>query len=227
MNSAMASQEQPSRSLAWLPFALPPWRTLAIGAGVVLAVVLLGTGAWLWNASQQQRGSAVYAAVLTRHRGAEAPQATPEARNAAMSDLERVLAEYPSNLMAPEAAYMLGNLRFASGQYDRARAAYQIALARAGSGGTVATLARAGVGYAWEAERKFPEATQAFEATLADLKPTSFYYEELLSDLARVQERSGKKDAAITTYRRLLKDLPKSPRAAEIRTRLAGLGATP
>ena len=71
------------------------------------------------------------------------------------------------------------------------------------------------------------EATQAFEAALSGLKPGSFYYEELLSDLARVQERSGKKDAAITTYRRLLRDLPRSPRVPEIKTRLATLGATP
>ena len=205
---------------------MPSWRTLAIGAGTTLVVMLLAVGAWFWNSSQQQRGSAAYASTLTTHRAAEAPQATAEARTAAMHDLERVLAEYPSNVMAPQAAYVLGNLRFAAGQFDRARAAYQITLARAGSG-TMATLARAGVGYAWEAERKFPEATQAFEAALSDLRPTSFYYEELLSDLARVQERAGKKDAAITTYRRFLKDLPKSPRAPEIRTRLASLGATP
>ena len=128
--------------------------------------------------------------------------------------------------MALQAAQLLGNLRFASGQYEGARAAYQVTIARAGAG-TMATLARAGIGYAWEAERKLPEATQAFEAVLADLKPTSFYYEELLSDLARVQERSGKKDAAIATYRRILKDLPKSPRAPEVRARLASLGATP
>jgi TolA-binding protein len=193
----------------------------------VFVVVLLGAGAWFWNASQQQRGSAAYAEVITRHRAAEAPQATAEARNAAMSDLEGVLAQYPSNVMAPQAAYMLGNLRFASGQYDGARAAYQITVARGAGSGTLATLARAGLGYAWEAERKFPEAAQAFEVALADRKPTSFYYEELLSDLARVQERSDKKDAAIATYRRFLKDLPQSPRAPEIRTRLASLGVTP
>ena len=143
-----------------------------------------------------------------------------------MRDLERVLAEYPSNAMAPQAAYLLGNFRFAAGQYDRARAAYQVTIARA-SGGTMATLARVGVGYSWEAERKLPEATQAFATALADLKSTSFYYEELLSDLARVQERSGNKDAAIATYRRLLKDLPRSARAPEVRNRLASLGATP
>jgi TolA-binding protein len=194
--------------------------------GAVLAVLLLGTGVWFWSAAQRQRGSAAYAEALTQHRTTEDPQATPQARETATRDLERVLAQYPSNPMAPQAAYLLGNLRFASGQYDRARAAYQVTIARAG-GGTIATLARAGVGYAWEAERKFPEAAQAFEAALTDLKPTAFYYEELLSDLARVQERSGKKDAAIATYRRTLKDLPRSPRAAEIRSRLGSLGATP
>ena len=143
-----------------------------------------------------------------------------------MRDLERVLAEHPTHAMAPQAAYLLGNLRYAAGQHDRARAAYQVAIARSG-GGTIATMARAGMGYAWEAERKLPEATQAFETALADLKPGAFYYEELLTDLARVQERAGKKDAAIATYRRMLKDLPKTARAPEIRTRLASLGATP
>ena len=226
LNERTSSQAHPSYVLAGRRLTLPSWRTLGIVAGAVLAVVLIGAAAWFWNASQQQRGSSVYAGTLTRHRAAEGPQATPEARTAAISDLERVLAEYPSNVMAPQAAYLLGNLRFAAGQYDRARAAYQVTIARAGAG-TMATLARAGVGYAWEAERKLPEAARAFEGALADLKPTSFYYEELLSDLARAQERSAKKDAAIATYRRFLKDLPKSPRAPEIKTRLASLGATP
>ena len=222
----MSSREHRSYVLAGRRLTLPSWRALVIVAGAVLAVVLIGAAAWVWNASQQQRGSSVYADALTRHRAADGPQTPPEARTAAISDLERILAEYPSNAMAPQVAYLLGNVRFAAGQYDRARAAYQVTVARAGAG-TIATLARAGVGYAWEAERKFPEAARAFEGALADLKPTSFYYEELLSDLARTQERAGQKDAAIATYRRLLKDLPKSARAPEVRTRLASLGATP
>lgn len=205
---------------------LPPWRTFAIAAGVVVALALLGTGAWMWSAAQQQQGATAYAETLMKHRASESPQATAEARESAMRDLERVLGAHPTNAMAPQAAYLLGNLRFASGHYDRARAAYQLTVARAGSG-TIATLARAGIGYAWEAVRKLPEATQAFETALAELKPGAFYYEELLTDLARVQEQSGKKDAAIATYRRMLKDLPRSVRAAEVRTRLGSLGATP
>jgi TolA-binding protein len=205
---------------------LPPWRTLAIAGGAVVALALLGTGAWLWSAMQTQRGAAAYAEALMRNRASENLHANPETREAAIRHLERVLAEYPTNTMAPQAAYLLGNLRFVSGQYDRARAAYQVTVARSGTG-TIATLARAGMGYAWEAERKLPEATQAFETALAELKPAAFYYEELLVDLARVQESSGKKDAAIATYRRILKDLPGSARTAEVRRRLGSLGATP
>lgn len=205
---------------------LPPWRTLGLAAGAVVALALLGTGAWMWNSAQQQRATAAYLETLVKHRAASGLQSTPEIREAAMRDLERILAEHPTNFMAPQTAYLLGNLRFESGQYDRARAAYQLTVARTG-GGTLATLARAGTGYAWEAERKLPEATQAFEAAVAELKPGAFYYEEALTDLARLQEQSGKKDAAIATYRRMLKDLPLSPRAPEVRTRLGSLGATP
>jgi tetratricopeptide (TPR) repeat protein len=197
-----------------------------MAAGTVVALALLGTGAWMWSAAQQQRAAAAYAETLMKHRASESPQAGAEAREAAMRDLERVLAQHPTNAMAPQAAYLLGNLRFTAGHYDRARAAYQLTVARAG-GGTITTLGRAGIGYAWEAERKLPDAIQAFETALAELKPGAFYYEEVLTDLARVQEQSGKKDAAIATYRRLLKDLPRSVRAAEVRTRLGSLGATP
>jgi tetratricopeptide (TPR) repeat protein len=211
------------RNLRW---ARPAWPTIAITAGVIVVLGMLATGAWLWNAAQTQHGSAAYAATLILARQTDTPGAAAATKTAATADLERVLAQYPSHPMAAEAAYALGNLRFGAGQYDRARAAWQVAVAKSGAG-TLRTLAHAGIGYAWEAERKLPEATHAYEAELARLTPTDFYYEELLFDLARVQELAGKKDAAVATYRRILKDVPKTVRAEEIRTQLANLGATP
>ncbi len=211
------------RNLRW---ARPSWPTIAITAGVIVVLGLLTTGAWLWSTAQQQRGNTAYGATLVRARQTDGAEAAPEAKAAAMVDLERVLAEYPSHPMAAQAAYSLGNLRFGAGHYDKARSAWQVAIAKSG-GGTIATLARAGIGYAWEAERKLPEATQAFEAELARLSPKDFYYEELLFDLARVQELAGKKDAAVATYRRILKDVPKTVRAEEVRSQLANFGATP
>ena len=205
---------------------LPTWRTLAIIAAAVAAVLLLGLGGWLWTSVQQQRGMAAYTETLARARQGEGPAASTEARLQAIRELEGVLARYPSNAMAAQAAYELGNLRFAANEYDKARAAYRVTIAKTGSG-TLGTLARAGIGYAWEAERKFAEALEAYQAALADLKSAAFYYEGLLVDLARAQELIGKRDEAIVTYRRILKDLPRSPRTDDVRNRLASLGATP
>ena len=205
----------------------PSMRTIAIVAGAVVAVGLLAAGAWLWSGAQQRKGSSAYAEALILARPSQNPQVPADARMRVILGLERVLVEYPSNAMAGEAAYELGNLRYTIGEYDKARAAWQVAIARAGGIGTVTTLARAGIGYAWEAERKFPEATRAYEAALAELKPTAFYYEVLLVDLARTQELTGQKGAAAATYRRILKDLPKSVRSEEVRNRLGGLGVAP
>jgi tetratricopeptide (TPR) repeat protein len=195
-------------------------------AGGVLLVAIVATGAWFWTLAREQQGAAIHAAAILRSRPAEDPQAPPDVRDPAILDLERALGTYPRNGMAPQTAYVLGNLRFAAKQYEQARAAYQVALTGASSG-TIGTMARAGIAYAWEAEKKLPEATQAFEAALAALKPGAFYHEELLFDLARVQEQSGAKDAAVATYRRILKDVPRSARATDVRHRLAVLGAVP
>lgn len=201
-------------------------RTVGIVAAIVVGVLLLVAGAWFWSSAQQHRGSAAYASTLLRVQQSRLPDSPPEARLVAANELESVLASYPSNTSAAEAAYELGNLRFQGGEYAKARSAWEVSVARSSSP-TVTTLARAGIGYSWEAERKFPEAIQAFEGAMSGLQPTSFYYEELLLDLSRVQERAGKKDGAVSTYQRILKDLPKSPRTDEIRARLVILGAKP
>jgi len=151
---------------------------------------------------------------------------SPEARSAAARSLEAVLARYPSAAMAPLGAYELGNARYAERDWGRARAAYEVAATRTGSP-TLRALARAGIGYAWEAERNPTKAAESYQAALAGLTPTDFYYEDLLLDLGRAQEQAGKKDAAVAIYRKYLKDLPTSQRADEIKMRLTRLGASP
>jgi tetratricopeptide (TPR) repeat protein len=144
-------------------------------------------------------------------------------RETAVRELESALQQYPSSPMAAQGAFELGNLRYASRQYAQARAAYEIAVAKA-SRGTIATLARTGIGYTWEAERNFGKAADTYRAALGGLKPQDFFYEELLFDLGRTQEQAGQKNEAIETYRRLVKEMPRTARAEEARARLATLG---
>ncbi len=202
----------------------PSRRVLTI-AGVAAGVILvIAVAAWLWYGAQERRAEAAYADAAARMAAASAPDATPEAKAAAARALEEAVTRYPSGSGGAKAALDLANFRYEARQYAAARGAYEIAASRAGSP-TVRTLARSGIGHTWEAERDFVKAADAYQALARDLRPKDFLYEETLLDLARAQEQAGRKPDAIATYQRLLKDVPASRHADEVRTRLASLGA--
>lgn len=197
-------------------------RALVVGTVGLVVVLALGALGWFWYGAEQTRAASAYAEALFRVRLA----AKPEDRTVAIHTLETTLARYPSSSAAPQAAYQLAALRYDAGQHAAARSAYEIVLAR-GASGTLRTLAEAGIGYAWEAERDYAKAIEAYRGTLNRLGPKDFYYETLLVDLGRSQELGGRKPDAIETYRRLLKEIPQARRAPEIRARLTALGAAP
>ena|SRR2546427_1294998 len=199
-------------------------RTLLVAAAAVVAVGLLVVGGWFWHSSGQHRAMSAYAAALAQAQPAQSPQATPEAREAAIRGLESALTQYPSGPGAAEVTYQLGNLRFESQQYAQARGAWDLAVAQGGSR-TLRALSLGGVAYAWEAERNYPKAVEGFKTALTGVGPKDFYYEELLLGLGRTQELAGQKADAVATYRRALSELSQSRRAEEIRARLAALGA--
>jgi tetratricopeptide (TPR) repeat protein len=206
----------------WPP-VLPETRTLVIAGLAVLGVALAVLGGWIWWSAYQSRVLEAHAAVMARVQPGLSPDASADARAAAAKDLEQLLERYPSARTVPEASYELGNVRFASGQYPQARAAYELALQR-GPTGLMRSLLRAGVARTWEAERDFGNAAQAYAALVKELDPRSFLYEDALLDQARCLEMAGKKDEAIATYERVLKEVPTAKRAEDVRTRLASLG---
>ena len=208
--------------MTWPP-ALPSTRTLLIASLALVVVGLAGLGGWAWWDAHQRRVLAAHAEVIARVQPALAPDAPAEAKAAATRELEQLLARYPSARTVPEAAYELGNIRFAAGQYAPARSAYELALQR-GASGLVRTLARAGVARTWEAERDFGQAGQAYGALVKELDPRSFLYEDALIDQARALELGGKKAEAIAVYQRVLKEVPTAKRADDVRSRLASLG---
>ncbi len=194
---------------------------LQAGAGIVL-VAVIATGAWYWYRAQEARGEAALAGATILVQQASLPQAPPDARDNAIKALDAVVREHPRFSGIPQAAYQLGNLRYAAGQYAAARGAYEVALAKGGSP-TLRALAAVAIGYTWEAEKNYASAATAYDAALRQLDVRTFLYEDTLMALGRVQELGGKTAAAQETYQRLLKDVPATRRADELKTRLADL----
>jgi len=188
----------------------------------VLVVVLVAAGAWAWYRSQESRGLAALVEATALVQRAEAPEASAEARAKAITALEAVVTQYPRLAAISQAAYQLGNLKYLAGQYNQARVAYELAVAKS-SPGSIRTLAALGVGYTWEAEKNYANAAGAYEGALKGLGAKDFLYEEALMADARAQELSGKPDIALDMYQRLLRDLPDSRHADDLRSRIASL----
>jgi tetratricopeptide (TPR) repeat protein len=190
--------------------------------GVLVVLGVLAGGAWAWWQSQQAQGAAALAAATELAQAAQGPGASPAARAAALQALDSVIVQHPRYAGVPQAAFRAGNVRYDAGEYAAARGSYQVALAK-GATGVVRTMSAVGIGYTWEAEKDYAKAQSAFEAALVGLGPRDFLYESIMLDLGRVQEFGGHRDAAVETYRRLLKDVPDSRRGADIRSRIASL----
>jgi tetratricopeptide (TPR) repeat protein len=207
-------------------FTVPPVRTLLLTGVIVVVVLAAAVGGWYWYDGQQRRVAGAYAEVMTRVYAAQSPQAPADARARAQQELEQLLSQHPSGGPVAEAAYELGNLRYAARQWAPARGAYEIALAR-GASPTVRALARTSIGYTWEAERDWGNAITTFHGLARELGPRDFLFDEVQFALARVQELAGKPADAIATYQRLLKDSPNGVRVEEAKQHLTRLGATP
>ncbi len=196
------------------------WAGLAL---IILAAVGLGWGGWMvWSTRAESHGAVALAQARFLLAQAQTPNAVPEAKERAQKALEDVVAEYPRLSSGAQAAYQLGNLRFAAGQYPQARAAFQMARSRARSA-SLTSLASLGVGFTFEAEKNYEAAEKSFAETVKGAGPKDFLYEEAMSDMARVQELGGKRAAALETYQKILKELPDGRRAEELRARVAML----
>ena len=201
----------------WVRFGL-------VGLAAVVGIGLVVLAGVAWYRSQESSAQTALADAMRAASRAESSEATPEDRAAAIKALEAVLADHPRLSTAPQAAYQLGNLKYASKRYPEARGSYQVALAKGAAGG-VKALAATGIGYTWEAEKNYANAATAYQAALANLTAKDFLYEETLLAAARSEELAGKHAAALELYQRALRELPESRRAEEIRGRIASLKA--
>jgi len=200
-----------------------PWaRSVVLGLGAVL-VLGLGWAGWsAWKGRYESQGAMAFAQARSLVAQAQTPGAPAGARESAEKALQGVIADYPRLSSVAEAASLLGSLRFDAGQYPQARSSFELARAKAGSG-SLAALAGLDIGYCWEAEKNYDAAEKAYLSVISKAGPKDFLYEEGLADAARAQELGGNKAAALETYQRLLKDVPASRRADEIRARVASL----
>jgi len=202
------------------------WKPGLQAAAAVAGIAVVAVAIWMWYQAQESRGLAALADATALVQQSERPDAPLGARDRAIKALELVIADYPRLSAIPQAGYQLGNLKYAAGQYPAARGAYEFAIAK-GASGAVRAMAAMGIGYSWEAEKNYAAAAQAHAAAAKGIGPKDFLYEEALMAQARDEALAGKSAVALEIYQRLLKEMPGTRNADDLRNRVANLQAQP
>ena len=201
---------------------LPPgvrWILLG-GAGLVVAL-FIAAGVWTLLERREASGQTAFASARETYRQAITSREDAQLAAAARA-LDQFLNERGRSRLAPEAWYFLANVEYQRKALDAAVRAYERA---AGRGGNVGRLSRLGQGYALEAKGDYRGALAAYRQALDGLAAGDFLYVEALVATGRAQELLKQPEAAVEAYRRVLRDVPDSPRTADVRARLAILNA--
>ena len=187
-------------------------RYLLVG-GVVLAVALI---AW-------------FVILSGRRKELFADRALEQARNIAeqgnlplaASELQKVVTGYSGTRAAQEAVIALNQVRLVNGQFELAAVGLQDFL-KSTPATQYRTPAYSLLGRALENSKRPGEAADAYLSASAGAE-VDYLKADLLLDAGRSQTAAGDKLKAADTYRRIIRDYPKSSSKTEAEVRLAEL----
>ncbi len=208
-------------------------RTALIAGGIALIVVVVAVGGYfLWTGHQRAGAESLMATADGIFRApvvsAEVLQKNPVLRSIgaytdaskkwtdAAQAYEKLAATYPRSPAGALAKFYAGNSLYELKKYEEAIADYRKYLDVAGANAPFAGLAKQSIGYAYEAEKKLPEAEKMFQELSADAGSATAFLS--LFDLARVYEKENQLDKAVETLKKAEdSDLVKSRQFYEYR----------
>jgi TolA-binding protein len=189
-------------------------RYLLLG-GIVAAIALIG-----WFVVLSGKRKEVFAG---RALDAARNMAEQGNRPLAASELQKVVTTYSGTRAAQEAVITLNQVRLVNGQFELAAVGLQDFL-KSGPDAQFKTPAYSLLGRALENSKRPGEAAQAYLSASA-AADVDYLKADLLLDAGRAFVNAGDRQKAIDTYRRVIKDYPKSAANTEAEVRLSELTA--
>jgi outer membrane protein assembly factor BamD (BamD/ComL family) len=186
---------------------------------VAAAVVVVVAGTFYFKSAKQRRENFANTLLTTARTEAAAGNVA-----LAVADLSDLALSHRGTLAAEEAELLLAQLRLNEGQAEAAKQSLQEYVDR-GPSSQFRAPAYGLLGVANEQTLNLPEAASAYIAA-AEHAWYDFLKAQYLLDAARVYTQNGDTAQAVTTYKRILDELPDTDMVAEARLRLGELERT-
>jgi tetratricopeptide (TPR) repeat protein len=199
-------------------------------AGVVVAVFTgVAVGGFFWVRYQDDYTAvellreATQAVSDRSNPGGPPPVRQPQDLQKATLIFQKILADFPHSSVAPQAAYLLGNVLSERQDWEGAVKAYQGFLARYGNQRALVPLVYQRMAYAQLAQGKTEEAEKTLTALVQMNDAPN--RDQALFELGKINETLNRPEGALAQYQQIVKDHPSSPFAAEASVRIKTLDA--
>ena len=190
-------------------------RPLLIGLGVVLLAAAVVGGVFYVDRQAAQKAQDLdhEAMRFLTAPTANDPQKTDHALKEAIARYRQIVDQYPRSSAAPVALYHLGNTLVQINEIGPAIDAYQRFLSSYSSNPAMAGLVQQRLAYVYLNKGDRDQAVKAFTAILET--PGTLNRDQVLFELARLEESQSRPEAAVVRYQDLIKTYPNSPFISE------------
>jgi len=196
-------------------------RKLVLGSLFLIVMVGAIGGMVLWYEHRQTQEAWELEGQAQAHyldRSLDDAEQSKESVSKAAGLYRQILQDYPRTDPARNAVYLLGNSLMEQGDYAGAIEAYQQFFEQYGRNAMLQGLVRQRLAYAYLLNGDREKASQTFTDILA--APGVFNKDQVLFELAKLDESDGAMDEALTRYQDLLEKFPASPYASEASLRV-------
>lgn len=203
----------------WL-FAELHRRTLITGIVVAIAVVILLGALYLVQYQQEQEALALehQAAQAYLDRSLVDVDTATEKLQEAITLYRRIIQEFPRTASARSAWYMIGNALAEQDDHAGAIEAYQHFIDQAGNPPALLGLVYQRLGASHLANGEREKGINAYTQVLE--MPQTLNKDQVLFELAKLEEHEKRNDEALARYKQLLDEYPNSPYASEATLRV-------
>jgi tetratricopeptide (TPR) repeat protein len=172
-----------------------------ISSGIVLLIILLSAGLYLYKANNEKNAQALFikAHLATlKSRSAESP-GDPNSTKL----YQEVVTQYPGTNAALMSFYRLGNFYYQMNDIEASIKAYQEYLKGSPKDNELTTLVYIGLGYCYESKKDLNKALEYFE-NAAKTKSSSNFESINYRNMARIHEELKNNEKSIEFYQKAL-----------------------
>jgi len=193
-----------------------------IAAGLLAGLIVLATGFFFYSRHVEQQAEKLYLKAYEIQYSTANLYTNREALTSVMAAYEEVIKIYPRSSAAANAHYMLGNLYYRIGDYDKSQSSFEAFLDKASRNHVLTPFAHTGLGYCHEEKREYEKALAAFEKAVQ--KDTGGLLAGVsYGNMARIYEEMKNPEKALEFYQKALEKISDPSMAAFIKRKIASL----